>query len=381
MASSVSAPASIAQNNTPDTSEPPPLTFSTSLFRHISPALYLQRHLLHEPPIRPNGRHPSQHRDFTLTTNSLSHAHGSAVVRTGDTAVVCGIRGEILTLAPGDDHTAFESYHRSHASGTYGRGSRGSGGASWGDLIVSNLEISTGCSKKYPLGPPGSFAQTLSDQIQELIRVSKLVDLTSLRICAQDATPEPSQRPIKGYWSLYIDVLCISLDGNLLDAAWYAIVAALRSLKLPLASWNHLEERIFCDRSSLHPISLRGNLPMVATFILVPVARSSESAGSKGHTHNSDNIILNDPDAFEEDQANETLTILSTSINGEQEKNPRSRTGLLGTKTRIEKIEKIGECKLGNLHLRECLILAVEKSSRFTEALIKEGLDAGNFIV
>ncbi|KAF3918115.1 hypothetical protein ABW21_db0208973 [Orbilia brochopaga] len=370
-----SASESIAQNLTIDDSEPPPLTFSTSLFRHISPALYLQRHLLHEPPIRPNGRHPSQHRDFTLTTNSLSHAHGSAVVRTGDTAVVCGIRGEILTLAPGDDPMAFESYHRSHTSATYGHGSRGSGGASWGDLIVSNLEMSTGCSKKYPLGPPGTFAQTLSDQIQELIRVSRLVDLTSLRICTQDATPDPSNQPIKGYWSLYIDVLCISLDGNLLDAAWYAIVAALRSLKLPLATWDQLEERIFCDKLSLHPISLRRNLPLVATFLLVSMAPASGSADLENQAHNRNSIILNDPDAFEEDQANEALSILTTSITKTQAENPGSRSSSPGTKIRIERIEKVGECNLGNLHLRECLLLAVEKSSHFVEALITEGLN------
>ncbi|KAJ6262120.1 hypothetical protein Dda_2925 [Drechslerella dactyloides] len=367
----ISASPQVAQKHLVGDNEPPPLTFPTSLFRHISPALYLQRHLLHDPPIRPNGRHPSQQRDFTLTTNSLSHAHGSAVVRTGDTAVVCGIRGEILTLAPGDDYAAFESYHHSQNPATYGCGSRGSGGASWGDLVVSNLEMSTGCSKKYPLGPPGSFAQTLSDQIQELIRVSKLIDLTSLRIYAQDETMESSRRPIKGYWSLYIDLLCISLDGNLLDAAWYAIVAALRSLKLPLAAWNPIEERIFCDRSSFHPISLRHNIPLVATFILVPVTRPPEDAGPEDPARHRDDIVLNDPDAFEEDEANETLTIMCTSINETEGKD----TGSHETRVRVERIEKIGERKLGKPQLRECVDLATQKFAHFMKVLLREGLN------
>ncbi|EWC43417.1 hypothetical protein DRE_07640 [Drechslerella stenobrocha 248] len=185
-------------------SRAPPLTFSTALFRHISPALYLQRHLNHVPPARPSGRYPSQHRDFTLTTNSLSHAHGSAVVRTGDTAVVCGVRGEVLTLAPGDDFLAFESHHRSQTSTAYASGSRGSGGASWGELVVPNLELSTGCSKKYPLGPPGASAQTISDQIQELIQVSKLVDLKSLRIYAQAGSQGSPPATIRGYWSFLV---------------------------------------------------------------------------------------------------------------------------------------------------------------------------------
>ncbi|KAK6333591.1 hypothetical protein TWF718_011397 [Orbilia javanica] len=346
---------------------PPPLTFSTSLFRQISPALYLQRHLLHSPPTRPNGRSPSQCRDFTLTTNSLSHAHGSAVVRAGDTAVVCGIRGEVLTIAPGDDPSRFESYHSSPTSATHACGSRGAGGASWGGLIVTNVELSTGCSKKYPLGPPGGLAQTLSDQLHELVNVTKLVSLDSLRIYDRedysDVTPNAK---IKGYWSLYIDVLCISLDGNILDAAWYAIVAALKSSRLPLASWNQTEERVFCDSSLYHPLSLRRSLPFTTTFALISLPHSDDNGG--GTT-----VLLNDPDSYEEDEACEFLTILSTTdfeiVEGEL-----SRSPLAGLRTRVEKIEKRGGCKIGLRQIESCTHQATSKAARYIQSLMKEQL-------
>ncbi|KAK6348749.1 hypothetical protein TWF730_009522 [Orbilia blumenaviensis] len=346
--------------------QPPPLTFSTSLFRQISPALYLQRHLLNNPPTRPNGRNPSQCRDFTLTTNSLSHAHGSAVVRSGDTAVVCGIRGEILTIAPGDDPSRFESYNGSPTSAIHACGSRGAGGASWGGLVVPNVELSTGCSKKYPLGPPGGLAQTLSDQLHELVNVTKLVSLDSLRIYDGD-NDTTSKMKIKGYWSLYIDVLCISLDGNILDAAWYAIVAALKSSKLPFASWNQIEERVFCDPSRYHPISLRQSLPFTTTFALVPVPASA--GGEVGEVA----LLLNDPDSYEEDEACEILTILSTTDLGTAQ-GDFSQLSLGKLRTRVEKIEKRGGWKLGISQIEDCTQLAASKAARYIHTLAKEQL-------
>ncbi|KAF3120767.1 hypothetical protein TWF594_003656 [Orbilia oligospora] len=309
-----------------DDGQPPPLTFSTSLFRQISPALYLQRHLVHSPPTRPNGRSPSQCRDFTLTTNSLSHAHGSAVVRAGDTAVVCGIRGEILTVAPGDDPSRFESYHSFPTSATHACGARGAGGASWGGLIIPNVELSTGCSKKYPLGPPGGLAQTLSDQLHELINVTKLVSLDSLRIYdSDDDSSLSSTMKIKGYWSLYVDVLCISLDGNILDAA-------------------------------CHPISLRQSLPFTTTFALIPLPRSEDH-------RNETAILLNDPDSYEEDEACEILTILSTA-----------EFGLAGLRTRVEKIEKRGGWKVGLAQIESCAHLAASKAARYLHSLTQDQL-------
>ncbi|KAF3942399.1 hypothetical protein ABW19_dt0209369 [Dactylella cylindrospora] len=342
-----------------------PLTFPAPLFRQISPTLYLQRHLLDKSSTRPNGRHPSQYRDFTLTTNSLTHAHGSAVVRAGDTAVVCGVRGEVLTIAPGDDPLSFESYATSSDSATHAYGGHGRGGASWGGLIVPNVELSTGCSKKFPLGAPGELAQALSDQILECINVSKLVDLQSLRILDREGGQVESQK-IKGYWVLYVDLSCISLDGNLLDAAWYALVAALATTKLPLANWNQNEERIFCDRLLHHPLVIRKNLPFIVSFALVQTPQSTSVDSVEALTSVTEGLtILTDPDSFEEEEANGNLILLATSATMA----PSKRATSDGKMLQIERMEKIGGGKLGISHIDECVSMAIDKLAQYSRIL------------
>src|SRR5436305_12224894 len=65
----------------------------------ISPSALLHAHLTRDPPIRPSRRLPTQFRTISLNTSSLTHANGSALVRIGDTAVVCGVRAEILPVS------------------------------------------------------------------------------------------------------------------------------------------------------------------------------------------------------------------------------------------------------------------------------------------
>ncbi|KAK3059291.1 hypothetical protein LTS18_011202, partial [Coniosporium uncinatum] len=81
----------------PAASAPPEaLSFPPALFATLSPSPFLLAHLSSKSQIRANGRSPSTFRKPVINTNSLSHCNGSAVVRAGDTACVCGIRAEIL---------------------------------------------------------------------------------------------------------------------------------------------------------------------------------------------------------------------------------------------------------------------------------------------
>ncbi|KAA6413949.1 MAG: exoribonuclease family [Lasallia pustulata] len=153
-----------------------------------------------------------------------------AVVRVGDTAVVCGVRAEILlassipqppppSVTPAEEEAAEEL-------------------AALG-LLVPNLTLSTGCSPAHlPGSPPSPLAQSLTQRILTLLHTSRLVSLSDLMISHQppadaaDAEPPPAPE-IKAYWTLYIDVLFISLDGNAFDAAWGAVLAALGDTRLP----------------------------------------------------------------------------------------------------------------------------------------------------
>src|SRR5690349_16853240 len=79
------------------------LSFPRPVFAKLSPHPYLLRNLSpadpsSTPPARTNGRAPREPRPVHINASSLSHAHGSALVRTGDTTVICGVRGEILPV-------------------------------------------------------------------------------------------------------------------------------------------------------------------------------------------------------------------------------------------------------------------------------------------
>src|SRR2546423_399322 len=77
------------------------LTFPPRIFASVAPESYLQAHLSDAKSSgarssRPNGRASSAFRSPAVNAGSLTQCSGSAVIRLGNTAVVCGVRGEIL---------------------------------------------------------------------------------------------------------------------------------------------------------------------------------------------------------------------------------------------------------------------------------------------
>ncbi|KAK8073825.1 3' exoribonuclease family protein [Apiospora phragmitis] len=276
------------------------MTLSSTTFAKLSPHPYLLANL--QPadpsttPTRTNGRQPSQTRTPYINTSSLSHAHGSAVVRNGDTTVICGVRGEtILTSAipnyrapsPSDDSSSSLDEARDY------------------DLLVPNIELATGCAPNFLPGvPPTTLAQTLSTRVYSLLHSSKLVDVSRLRIYPEEAGKENKEeddekmdeaeeideyavaedKAVKAYWVLYIDVLFISFDGNPFDTAWTAILAALRDTKLPFAYWDADREMVLCKP--------------------VFTAKEKQKKGSGSYW------ILVDPDRLEEGLCDETVTVV-----------------------------------------------------------------------
>lgn len=181
------------------------------------------------------------------------------------------------------------------------------------NLLVPNLELATGCSPAHmPGGPPSTLAQTMSQRLLTLMHTSQLVDLDDLRIWyhppkidspdkmeEDDADEEDTQPSVKAFWTLYIDILFISLDGNPFDAAWGAMIAALQDVRLPRAWWDADKEMVLCDddASLSKPLTLR-KVPIAATFAVFVDGKT----GTKW--------ILADPDAFEEGICEETVTVV-----------------------------------------------------------------------
>jgi exosome complex component RRP43 len=184
------------------------------------------------------------------------------------------------------------------------------------DLLVPNIELATGCSPAFMPGqPPSTLAQSLSTRVYSLLHTSRLVDGEDLRIWYQppdlsdqdmleDEDSEAVEPEVKAFWTLYIDILFISLDGNPFDAAWAAVVSALRDVRLPKARWDPDREMILCDDlvAESKKLQLTG-LPIAVTML---VFRAKEQAQTGDNKY----WILVDPDTFEEGLCDESVTVV-----------------------------------------------------------------------
>ncbi|KAK2852133.1 hypothetical protein FQN49_005340 [Arthroderma sp. PD_2] len=302
-----------------------------------------------------------------MSTGSLTHTNGSAVVRIGDTAAVCGVRAEILHI---DDIASWKVTSASSSRSAKRRKTDNTSTLPDSDqdvdsedddsdiqslnLLVPNLSLSTGCSPSISASaPPTALAQSLSHQLLSLLHSSSLVRADDLRIwytpnptknTATDGNedvemggggdglePAAAQEPeVKGFWTLYIDILMVSLAGNPFDVAWAAIVAALQNTKLPKAWWDIETERVLCSDSvsDANSLRLRG-MPISSSFcvfeahgmgdwrrIFLPFeqqkGKGKKLDGSSGNDADGsyDKWVLADPDAFEESLCPERVCVV-----------------------------------------------------------------------
>lgn len=281
----------------------------------ISPNALLYAHLKREPPRRPSNRAPSELRSIQLNTGSLSYCNGSSLVKIGATTIVCGVRAQILPV------TEIPNFRITKAGSSYTptapvvrdtRYERGEEGEEEGEyspislynLIVPNVELATGCSPGHPAtAAPTVEAQSLSQRLLSLLHTSRLVRPSDLEI---KHTPPPqaadlelgidTDPQLKAYWTLYIDIECISHGGSLFDAAWLALYAALKDAEIPIARWDADLEQVTCSLEMTNTLNLRG-MPVPSSFgVFVPEKRVL------GHDGGADQYwVLMDTDSFEEE--------------------------------------------------------------------------------
>ncbi|KAI0162185.1 exosome complex exonuclease RRP43 [Xylariaceae sp. FL1272] len=303
-------------------------TLSSAAFAKLSPHPYLLANLQASSPAkRINGRNPADARPLAINRSSLTHAHGSAVVRQGDTTVICGVRGETLLTSQipnyrtslfGGDTTGTTDELRDY------------------DLLVPNIELATGCAPEFLPGvPPTTLAQTLSTRVYSLLHSSGILHVEDLRIYnqieastettddddMQDADADVPTKEVKAYWVLYIDLLFVSLDGNPFDAAWAAVLAALRQTKLPHAYWDADREMVLCSRkTSPTPLSVSGLPVACSAAIFTAREKLKQIQSRKAGGDIGDFWILVDPDRFEESLCDEVVTVVVDRSEGGESK-------------------------------------------------------------
>jgi len=275
------------------TSTPPEQeAIQASIFQRLHPRIYFERFVAEN--VRPDGREFDEWRDVSVNVGSISTANGSALVRLGDTTIVCGVKAEIAE--PELDRPG-EGY------------------------LVPNIDLPAICSPKFKPGPPTEEAQVLSDRLNEALVASGVVSLTSLCI-----------HPGKAVWVLYVDATCINYNGNAFDATLIAMVAALKNTRLPEATYNEESGRTTCS----------GKVQVPLQIARAPV---SMSFGIFDSTY-----TLADPTSFEEPLLDTTLTVI---VDEQSDLISVTQLGLGVTRSGDTLTECIAAAKKRRLHLEK----------------------------
>ncbi|KAJ7364025.1 ribosomal protein S5 domain 2-type protein [Mycena albidolilacea] len=222
---------------------------SAKIFQRLHPRAYLERFVAED--VRPDGRPFDAWRDVSVNVGSISTANGSALVRLGETTIVCGVKIEIAEPELDAPEEGF---------------------------LVPNIDLPALCSPKFKPGPPSDEAQVLSDRLNEVL--ASTISLSSLVI-----------HPSKAVWVLYVDATCINYDGNVFDAALIAMMAALRNTTLPKATYNVETGLTTCSRTAASPLQIL-KTPISFSFGVF------------------DATLLADPTAFEEPLLDTTVSVV-----------------------------------------------------------------------
>ncbi len=145
--------------------------------------------------LRYDGRKLDEYRKVSLETGVTASAEGSARVKIGKTDLIVGVKMAIEKPYPDTPDR--------------------------GNLMV-NAELLPLSSPKFEPGPPGLNAIEIARVVDRGIRESGTIENKKLCIEAGEKV-----------WSVMIDVCTINADGNLLDAASLATIAALKDTKFP----------------------------------------------------------------------------------------------------------------------------------------------------
>ncbi|KAJ8028707.1 Exosome complex component RRP43 [Holothuria leucospilota] len=244
--------------------------------------------------IRPDGRELGEFRATLLNVGTINTAHGSALVKLGNTTILCGVKGEFAAPPVNEPKKGY---------------------------LVPNVELPPLCSSQFKVGPPSEQAQVVSQLIDDIVRSSNLINLESLNIaegvvlsggesvyffcvgtgvapgfaCCWGATKLPERGPkalSKLSWVLHCDMICLDYDGNIVDASLIALLAALKNVLLPAVRIDEDTGRAVTSQEGSIPLKLSCQ-PVATSFVVFD-----------------DTILLADPTKEEEGLATGAVTVV-----------------------------------------------------------------------
>ncbi|XP_052036481.1 exosome complex component RRP43 isoform X1 [Apodemus sylvaticus] len=257
-------------------------------FKTVEPLEYYRRFL--KENCRPDGRELGEFRTTTVNIGSISTADGSALVRLGNTTVVCGVKAVgLLSLSllcgstaalgcycyiPGFWPLLAPQPGQEFAAPPVDAPDKG--------YVVPNVDLPPLCSSRFRTGPPGEEAQVTSQFIADVIENSQIIKKEDLCISAG-----------KLAWVLYCDLICLDYDGNILDACTFALLAALKNVQLPEVTINEETALAEVNLKKKSYLNVRTN-PVATSFAVFD-----------------DTLLIVDPTGEEEHLSTGTLTIVT----------------------------------------------------------------------
>jgi exosome complex component RRP43 len=161
---------------------------------------------------------------------SITTADGSALVKWGETTIVCGVKAELAE--PELDRPLDGWIGMYHLELTRCKLTRTC-------LVVPNVDLPPLCSPKYKPGPPADESQIISDRLFEVLSCVSTQHVAYMAILNLFSdlrsvidTKTLCVEPGKVAWVLYVDATCINLDGSIFDTTLLAMICALQNSML-----------------------------------------------------------------------------------------------------------------------------------------------------
>jgi exosome complex component RRP42 len=144
---------------------------------------------------RTDGRGLDEYRKITIETNKMVNPEGWASVKLGDTHVMAGVKMDVGQPFPDKPNEG---------------------------VLMTSAEFSPIASPDFEKGPPDEHAIELARVVDRGIRESKTIDMEKLCIKEGELV-----------WMIHVDIHILNHDGNLVDAAALAAIAALQNTRFP----------------------------------------------------------------------------------------------------------------------------------------------------
>ncbi|KAF0931963.1 hypothetical protein E2562_007464 [Oryza meyeriana var. granulata] len=273
-------------------------------YRRLFPLGFLERHI--RESVRPDARRPDGARPTTVALGAVSSAHGSALVRLGDTAMLASIKLEVMSPsseAPDEGSVAVE------------------------------FHMPPICSPLVRPGRPAEVASVICKTLENILMSSGMLNLKELCLISG-----------KDSWLAYLDVYCLNADGSLFDAALISAVAAFIHLEIPLVSVGD-DGRVFTvgGNEGKTKYELVNIVKRNLTFTNIPFSLTCAL--------HKDSVLV-DPTAEEE-------SIIETSV-----------TVVLDSSDQIVSIQKPGGAVTSMATIKECISLAKDRRRKLREILM-----------